>query len=62
MLKARNGGRQLQNLSAEKRSQIIIDYGEMLLANVKEITQANELDIETAKKQSKTKIRLYHFM
>ena len=51
-MNARNGGRVMQNLSAEKRSNIIKDYARSLLDNVKAITEANNLDLDLAKKNS----------
>jgi delta-1-pyrroline-5-carboxylate synthetase len=51
---ARNGGRIMQTLSAEKRSKIIRDYAQSLLKNTKEIMEANMMDIELAKKNSQS--------
>ncbi len=43
----------MQTLSAEKRSKIILDYGKLLLENSDKITEANNLDLDLAKKHSK---------
>ena len=43
----------MQTLSAEKRSKIILDYGKLLLDNSDKITEANNLDLDLAKKHSK---------
>jgi delta-1-pyrroline-5-carboxylate synthetase len=50
--KARNGGRVMQTLSADKRSSIIKDYARSLLDNSKLIADANNLDLELAKKNN----------
>ncbi len=49
----RDGGRSLQALSAEQRSAIIEDYAKRLLDNSKQILNANKLDMDLAKKNSK---------
>jgi gamma-glutamyl phosphate reductase len=49
---ARDGGRKLQNLSAEKRSSIIENYANSLVENSTSILEANRLDLELAKKNS----------
>lgn len=50
---SRNGGRLLQNLTDDKRSKIIRDYSQLLLANSRQIYEANMMDIELAQKNSK---------
>lgn len=52
-LKAREGGRMLQSLSAHERSTIIEKYALSLLENSKAILDANKLDLDLAKKNSK---------
>ena len=52
-LKARDGGRVLQALSADQRSTIIEKYAQSLLDNSKIILEANKLDMDLAKKNSK---------
>lgn len=51
-ISSRNGGRILQTLAADKRSKIIRDYAQLLLANSRQIYEANTLDIELARKNS----------
>ena len=53
-MKARDGGRIMQTLSAAQRSEIINRYAQNLLDNTKAITEANKLDLELAKKNGKT--------
>ncbi|CAF0719134.1 unnamed protein product [Brachionus calyciflorus] len=55
---ARNGGRLLQTLSADKRSKIIRDYAQLLLANSRQIYEANTLDIELARKNNLSPVLL----
>ncbi len=50
---ARDGGRALQTLSAEKRSDIIMSYANKLLENQNLILEANKKDLELGKKNSK---------
>ena len=50
---ARDGGRILQSLSAHERSNIIEKYAQSLLDNSKAILEANKLDLDLAKKNSK---------
>ena len=52
---ARNGGRIMQTLSADKRSKIIKDYAHSLLQNASLIAEANKVDLDLAKKNSKLK-------
>ena len=52
--KAREGGRQLQQLKPEQRSAIIVDYAHRLKINVHKIVEANELDIKLARENSRT--------
>jgi len=52
LFKARNGGRIMQTLEPEKRSKIIKDYAQSLLDNAKLIYEANNKDLELAKKNS----------
>ena len=52
ILKARDGGRILQTLSAEKRSDIIMNYADKLLENQSLIIDANKKDLDIAKKDS----------
>ena len=40
----------MQTLSAAQRSEIIKSYAQKLLDNTKAITEANQLDLELAKK------------
>ena len=49
----REGGRRLQSLTSEQRSAIIEDYAKRMLDNSKAILEANKLDLELAKKNSK---------
>lgn len=51
---ARNGGRIMQGLSAEKRSKIINEYAKLLLNNSGIIEEANNADLDLAKKNSMT--------
>lgn len=51
----RDGGRTLQSLTSEQRSAIIEDYAKRLLDNSKEILEANKIDLDLAKKNSKIK-------
>jgi gamma-glutamyl phosphate reductase len=53
ILKARNGSRALQGLSAEQRSEIIRDYADLLLKNKDAIVEANNRDMDLARKNSK---------
>ena len=55
---ARNGGRIMQTLSADKRSKIIKDYAHSLLQNASLIAEANKVDLDLAKKNSKLKFLL----
>ncbi len=50
-VKARQGGRILQNLSAKDRSEIILDYADKLKENQVDILAANEVDIIQAKEK-----------
>jgi hypothetical protein len=43
----------MQTLSAEKRSKIITDYAKLLLDNSGKIAEANNADLDLAKKNSK---------
>jgi gamma-glutamyl phosphate reductase len=42
----------MQALSAEKRSKIISEYAKLLLENSRKIEEANNVDIDLAKKNS----------
>lgn len=50
--KAREGGGQLQQLSAQLRSQIILDFAAKIKDNLNDILEANATDIRTAKAKS----------
>ena len=56
-IRSRDGGRILQTLTAQQRSSIIEDYAKRLLDNSDEIIEANKIDLDIAKKNSK----LYFF-
>ncbi len=51
-MKARDGGRILQNLPAVERSRIINMYAQSLIDKSSQILEANKLDIDLAKKSS----------
>jgi gamma-glutamyl phosphate reductase len=48
----------MQTLSADKRSKIIKDYAHSLLQNASLIAEANKVDLDLAKKNSKLKFLL----
>lgn len=50
--KARDGGRDLQNITPDERSAIIESYANSLVKNSKAIIEANNLDLELARKNS----------
>ena len=53
---ARKGGRRLQELTGEQRSEIIITLSDLLLSKKDSILEANAADIELAKETGKYKI------
>jgi delta-1-pyrroline-5-carboxylate synthetase len=57
-MKAREGGRKLQSLSAENRSAIIEKYASLLIENAAQILDANKSDMELAKKNSLSPVLL----
>ena len=57
-MKAREGGRKLQNLSAQDRSSIIEKYASLLLENASQILEANKNDLELAKKNNLSPVLL----
>jgi gamma-glutamyl phosphate reductase len=52
-MKARDGSRALQGLNAHQRSNIIKDYADRLLKNKDQIVEANNRDMDLARKNSK---------
>jgi gamma-glutamyl phosphate reductase len=50
----------MQTLTAEQRSKIIRDYANSLIENSKLITEANNLDLELAKKNSN--LNFFYFL
>lgn len=60
---ARKGGRRLQELTGEQRSEIIITLSNLLLSKKDQILEANAADIELAKETGKCKFSIiYSFL
>lgn len=56
--RAREGGRQLQTLSTEKRSEIITTYADKLLENASAIEEANKKDMDAARRNDLSSVLL----